>query len=308
VQTEIAEQVANQMGGGAGLIQTVGREAARRKRPNNLTAYELYLLGSERLEQINKADVEESIRLLTRAVELDPGLARAWIELSHAHNMYPTFSGGDRSAAQKLAMEAAERAVVLDPRDAEAHAALAMRLGDAGEFVRAKSSFDTALALSPGSAEILTFYSSWASTFGEPARGAELVDRAIRLNPKYPMWAAGPFSWAYFMASRYADAARLLERAPPKSFNKFRWVILAGSYAAQGMVAEAEATRNKALASIPDLTIEGFINDPGMNDAERQKFADNMRLAGFPPCAGPGQLKGIERPESLAECSAKLAK
>jgi uncharacterized protein HemY len=73
---------------------------------------------------------------------------------------------------------------------------------------------------------------------------------------------SGPFGWAYFMAGRYADAARLLERAPPESFNTFRWVMLAGSYAAQGMADKAEATRNKALASFPDLTIEGFISDP----------------------------------------------
>jgi TolB-like protein/class 3 adenylate cyclase len=306
VQTEIAEQVANRMGGGAGLIQTAGREAARRQRPENLSAYELYLLGTEKLEQFTKVDIEESIRLLTRAVELDPGLARAWIELSHAHSLALTF-GGDRTAAQKLAMEAAERSVALDLRDAEAHAALAMRLGEAGEFVRAKSSFDTALALSPGSAEILTFYASWASTFGEPERGAELVDRAIRLNPEYPMWASGPFSWAYFMAGRYADAARLLERVPPETFNPFRWVILAGSYAAQSMAGEAEATRKKALASFPDLTIESFVSDPGMNDIEREKFADKMRLAGFPSCATPEQLKGLENPFRLPECSAKNA-
>ena len=44
VQTEIAEQVTNRLGGGTGLIQKAGR-AARRKRPENLSAYELYLLG-----------------------------------------------------------------------------------------------------------------------------------------------------------------------------------------------------------------------------------------------------------------------
>lgn len=38
---------------------------------------EFYLLGMEKLEQINLADVEEAIRLLNRAVEIDPGLARA---------------------------------------------------------------------------------------------------------------------------------------------------------------------------------------------------------------------------------------
>ncbi len=35
----------NRLGSGAGLIQEAGRKAAKRKRPDNLGAYELYLLG-----------------------------------------------------------------------------------------------------------------------------------------------------------------------------------------------------------------------------------------------------------------------
>ncbi len=38
VQTEIAEQVTNRLGGGVGLIQEAGRAAAKRKRPENLNA------------------------------------------------------------------------------------------------------------------------------------------------------------------------------------------------------------------------------------------------------------------------------
>ena len=85
LQTELAEQVANRLGSGAGLIQEAGRKAAKRKRPENLNAYELYLLGTEKLEQVTKESIDESIRLLKRAVELDPTLARAWVELHWAY-------------------------------------------------------------------------------------------------------------------------------------------------------------------------------------------------------------------------------
>src|SRR6185369_1516249 len=69
VQTEIAEQVTNRLGGGVGLIQEAGRAAAKRKRPENLSAYDYYLLGSERIEQLTQADEEEAITLLNRAIE-----------------------------------------------------------------------------------------------------------------------------------------------------------------------------------------------------------------------------------------------
>jgi hypothetical protein len=301
VQTEIAEQVTNRLGGGAGLIQTAGREAARRKRPVNLTAYEFYLLGTEKSEQTTSAGNGEAIRLLNRAVELDPGFARAWVELSHAHAMSKEF-GADRTTAQKAAMAAAERAVTLDPRDAEGHAALGMRLGEAGEFVRAKAAFDTALSLSPGSAEILTFYAAWASSLGEPQRGAEVVDHVIRLDPNYPMWQNGSFSYAYFMAGRYEDVARLLERAPPDKYTKGRWVFRAGSYAALGRADEARAIVKQALNQYPDLTIEGFVSDPGWSETERQRLIETMRAPGFPSCAKPAELVQFSNPVHLPEC------
>ena len=41
-------------------------------------------------------------------------------------------------------MAAAERAVMLDPNDAEAHVALGARLGEMGEFTRAEAAFEKA--------------------------------------------------------------------------------------------------------------------------------------------------------------------
>ena len=48
VQTEIAEQVASRLGGG--VVLEAERQAARRKRPTDLTAYELYLRGLDELQ------------------------------------------------------------------------------------------------------------------------------------------------------------------------------------------------------------------------------------------------------------------
>lgn len=152
VQTEIAEQVTNRLGNGVGLIQGAGRAAAKRKRPDNLTVYDYYLLGTERIEKITVADEEEAIRLLNLAVELDPGFARAWVELYHAHNILAGF-GINPESEIKAAADVAERAVRLDPSDAEAHAVFGMSLKEKGDNARAKVELDTALRLAPGSAE-----------------------------------------------------------------------------------------------------------------------------------------------------------
>jgi TolB-like protein/DNA-binding SARP family transcriptional activator len=301
VQTEISEQIANRLGGGAGLVQEAGRIAAHRKPPGNLTAYELYLLGTEELEQLNRVDVEKGIELLTRAVELDPGLARAWVELYHAHDTLASF-GVEPEKNMRIAIDAAERSVRLDPGDAEAHAVLAESLGSRNDLVRAEAEFDMALSLAPNAAEILTFYSSWAFTFGKAERGAEIVDQVIRLNPDYPMWNVYRFSAAYFMAGRYEDALRTINRLTLDQYLRHIWVLRPSALAATGRTEEAKIWVQKALERHPNLTIEGWANKPKFDDAQRQRFIDTMRLAGFPPCADPEALAVIDTPLRLPEC------
>jgi TolB-like protein/DNA-binding winged helix-turn-helix (wHTH) protein/cytochrome c-type biogenesis protein CcmH/NrfG len=289
VQTEIAEQVANRLGGGAGLIQETGRNAARRKRPENLNAYELYLLGTEKLERFTKADVDEAIRLLTRAVEIDPGLARAWAELYHSYSMSASF-GADRETAMRKADEAANKAVELDPGDPEAHAVMGMSFGMKGDFAHAKAEFDTSLRLAPNAAEILIFYTGWASSLGEPERGAELVDQAMRLDPNYPMWAATTFAYAYFMVGRYEDTLQMLDRQTPANYNRDKWAFRAGALAALGRLDEAKSSVQQALIAFPDLNIELMNSDPSYNEAEHQRLVKTMQLA------------KMQNPRRLPEC------
>ncbi len=301
VQTEIAEQVTNRLGGGVGLIQQAGRAAAKRKRPDNLTAYDYYLLGTESIEKITVAGEEEAIRLLHRAVELDPGLARAWVELYHAHDLLVSF-GIDPENNRKAGAEAAERAVLLDPSDAEAHVVLGMSLTDKGDNARAKVEMDTALSLAPGSAEILTFYSGFAANFDEPERGAQLVDQIIRLDPNFPMWATGFYAPAYFFAGRYEDALKMLDRKTPDNYGKWEWVVRSGSFAALGRTDEANTSVRQALKRYPDLTVEGWFNEFSLSKTQRGRFIETMPLAGFPLCAKPEALAEISKPVRLPVC------
>jgi tetratricopeptide (TPR) repeat protein len=247
--------------------------------------------------------VEEAIELLSRAVEIDPGLARAWIELYHSHKVLAAF-GVEPQKNNRIAADAAERAVKLDPSDAEAHAVFGMSLGMQDDLVHAKAEFDTALSLAPSAAEILIFYSAWASTFGEPERGADMADQVIRLNPNYPMWSANLFSYAYFMAGRYEDVLRVMDRMTPDNYLQDTWAMRAGALAATGRAEEAKTSVRKALERHLDLTIEGMANQPGFNDAERQRLIDTMRLASFPLCAKPEALAEIDNPLRLPECQA----
>jgi tetratricopeptide (TPR) repeat protein len=145
--------------------------------------------------------------------------------------------------------------------------------------------------------------SRWASTFGEPERGAEMVDQVIRLNPSYLTWAATLFATAYFMVGRYDDALKMLERMPPDSYQMGIWALRGGSLASLGQTADAKKSVEEALKRHPKLTIEAMANEPGYSEAEHQTFIRTMRLAGFPPCAQPDELARVANPVRLPECT-----
>lgn len=306
LQADLAEQVANRLGSGAGLIQEAGRKAAKRKRPDNLGAYELYLLGTERLEQSTKDSNDHAVRLLRQAVTLDPTLARAWIELSWAYLGTVGF-GADEATGRRAARDAAERAVALDPSDAEAHAALGDAFGQAGDLVRAEAEYEESLRFNPGSAEILTFYAGWASSFGKPERGAEAADRAIRLNPRHLPWHASQFSYAYFNAGRYDDALHMIERRTPDQWSRGFSVRRAAVFAALGRMEEAKAAVAETLRRYPDITIQSYVSTPDWSEAERQRLIETMRKAGFPACASPKALATLAKPVRLPECTQPTA-
>jgi class 3 adenylate cyclase/TolB-like protein len=301
VQTEIAEQVIGQFEMLTGPIRTLALTAAKRKRPESLTAYELTLLGVEKQLSPTRESMAESIQILNKAIDVDPNYPQAWVELAWAHTSAATY-GADAAASGQAALQAARRAVELDPNAPDAHSVLGHVLATRGEFDQAKSAFETSLRLNPSSFSILVYYARWASTFGEAERGAILADRAIRLNPSYRPWAAGFLRYAYFMAGRYKDALQAMDRQSPDNYSKHAWIQRAASFAALGQTEEARATLGETLKRYPDLTIEGYVNDPGLNEVDREHLIRTMKLAGFPACAGQDQLGRLAKPVRLPEC------
>ena len=300
LQTEIVKQAASRLGG-TGVIMEAEHRAAQRKRPGNLSVYEKYLLARERLLAPTKEGTDEAIALFKQVLDEDPTLARAWADLAWAYD-HATWFGADYATAHPLALAAARRAVEVDPMDGQAHAVLANQIAYDGDFARGKVELETALRLNPGSANILTLAASWASTFGDPKRGGELADQAIRLDPNYPPVMAGSFFIAYFMADRYEDALRIIDRQPVENRIKHSWTIRAASYAALGQREQAQAATREALEHYPDLTAEGFANEPGFNETERKKLAETMLKAGFAACAPSEKLAGLVKPFRLPEC------
>jgi len=115
IQQQIAARVQH------GLIPALGVSTGLGTSSNtshNAEAYELYLRAMSEDDSSNSPGLD-SIRMLQRAVALDPGYASAWAALGHLYYyQYGLDSGGE--PARLRAKAALQRAVALDPARIEA--------------------------------------------------------------------------------------------------------------------------------------------------------------------------------------------
>jgi hypothetical protein len=106
------------------------------------------------------------------------------------------------------------------------------------------------------------------------------------------------------MVGRYEDILKNQAHQPEDKWNQDGYVITAGSLAMLGRLDEAKALVARGLARYPGLlSIEKFALNRDWSQKASTIMVDLMRKAGFPPCAGGGELASIPKPVRLPECA-----
>src|SRR5258706_1681647 len=119
----VQEQVANAVGREIQLRLTAQREAdLARSRPVNPEAFDAYLQGRYFFQRNTDKDTEMAARYFERATQLDPSYALAWAGLSRVRHWQAVQGLIPSAEGQRLAREAVERALSLNPNLAAAHA------------------------------------------------------------------------------------------------------------------------------------------------------------------------------------------
>ncbi len=121
VQNDIAQKVVDQLGG------SLSTDRVNQKAPtDNIEAYDYYLRGLsyESRGSYLKSDFNSSIKLYQKAIELDPGFALAYSQLSRMQASNYWFYYDRSSENVQNAFKNAQKAFELDPDLAEGHLAL----------------------------------------------------------------------------------------------------------------------------------------------------------------------------------------
>ncbi|MFZ0008303.1 MAG: TIR domain-containing protein [Steroidobacteraceae bacterium] len=135
------------------------KKAIEQRDTTNPEAYKLYLMARHSLMgNVGAARSSDAIiRLCQRATQIDPNYARAWALMAWAQGQLRlmTSKAGDGGLA------AAERALALNPRLAEAHAAKVRVLTADAKFAEAKAEIESALELDAESYEVNFAAARW---------------------------------------------------------------------------------------------------------------------------------------------------
>jgi len=158
--------------------------ALSRPHPVNPEAFEAYMQGYYFYERNTNKDADMATQYYERATQLDPSYALAWVGLSRARywqadkGLIPTEEG------QRLAREADERALALDPNLPQAHAQMGRikRQLDL-DWAGAQASVQRAIALDPGNSEYVRSAAFTAAMLGRFDQALKLAHRAVDLDP-----------------------------------------------------------------------------------------------------------------------------
>jgi adenylate cyclase len=129
------------------------KKAIEERGTDSVEAYNLYLMARQSYISGHEADarrLDAILRLCSRAIEIDPGYARAWALMAIAQMTLRFVHGrkGDDGLVP------AERALAVDANLPEAHAVKARILAQHGRHDEAAAEIDIALRLDPASYEV----------------------------------------------------------------------------------------------------------------------------------------------------------
>jgi adenylate cyclase len=286
VQDEITRRIAEALDVALLSGQMV---ALRRGRTDNLNAFELL----RRADAFWSADQEGQTcerygragDLYRQAVAADPDYSSAWVGLArhHMRNVY-FHCGGPREESLFQGLEAAERALVLDPEDADAYTAQAL----AYLFLRNYEDFQAASAqaarLGVNNADTLA-YVAWGNLYvGRFEEARRLIRQALRLHPHYPAWYLNVLAMADFWLGSYRDAERALRisrtRLPGQPYTLVYTVAVAQVQNRDNAARQAAAA---LLARHPDFSVAAWLEDSEpYREYEARQLAALLRRAGLP--------------------------
>jgi len=253
---------------------------------HNIDAYDYFLRGREFLlgQNKNRDKFEQSLKLFTRALELDPNYSQAYAGLSWAYNFdYSNRWSNNPDNSLQIAKHNAEQAVQKDPNEPLARFAASLAAMFGKDLDRAKSEADIALSLNPNFALASATLGTICAYSGQPLAAITAIERAMRLDPAWSQQYLHFLGTAYLLAGKYETAAALLRQrvllVPGTDFTR---AILASALGHLGEIDEARRIWRELKEINPKYSFsEHFARQPFKREEDVRRIAEGLAKAGL---------------------------
>jgi tetratricopeptide (TPR) repeat protein len=178
-----------------------------RKRTDSLEAYDTLLRGAESFLRFTKDGNAQARPLFEKTIELDPQYAEAYVYLGWTYLIAWGQQWSPDLQTLQRAFELEQQALALDGALPRAHHILSFVYMFQTKYEPAVAAAERAIALDPNDAESYVALANVFNVFGErTAEAIALIEKAIRLNPRYPFWYPYQLGFAYSLTGRYEEA------------------------------------------------------------------------------------------------------
>jgi TolB-like protein/Tfp pilus assembly protein PilF len=216
IQSEIAQTIAAKL---AAALSPEEKRNIETKPTQNLEAYDLYLRAKELINRADLANMlgdaqrqlEEAVRLLDQAIQLDPKFALAFCRSAYAHDqMYMSYDPNPEQRA--LANAAVSRALALQPDLPEVHLSYAYQLYRIDlDYERAREQLAIARRGLPNDAEAGALEAYIDRRQGKWEKAIQELKDAITRDPRNSTFVKN-LAFSYYYVRRFRDADQIFDR------------------------------------------------------------------------------------------------
>ena len=192
------------------------------------------------------------------------------------------WSGEDRETALRKAEAYVERALSIDPENADAHRSAAGVLLLRSRFDEAAAAARKAAKLGPNLPDVLVHGGFVLTCCGHASEAVGQIEKALALNPIYHPWYLGVLGNAYRLAGRREEAMAAFRgfHARSPGFGLADIVMIQEQ---AGRLVDAGETVAQLIAARPEFTVTSWLRTQFRVDTN-QMAADlaSLRAAGVP--------------------------
>jgi TolB-like protein len=188
------------------IVLAGGQRPLVDKITSNADAYALYVEAQTLVSQRFGDSLPKAIEKLDAAVRLDPAFARAWSKRAAAYAVIAQYVAGDWQANWRTSEQSVQRALALDPNDAEAYAVRSYNLFSQRRYVEMVEPMQRARQLDPDNESARYWEVNELASMGHTKEATSRIDAMMANDPEN----ARVMLYKAFMAWRNHDRQTML--------------------------------------------------------------------------------------------------